>query len=127
MTEVTSHSVIDERPMKPAMWRGFQRKCPNCGEHHLFDGYLKVADECPSCTETLSHHRADDGPAWLTILIVGHLVAPVLIEIIRNPERPLWVRLIAIPLLAGALSIALLQPVKGLWMGIIWANRVPTS
>ena len=34
---------------------------------------------CPVCGEEFHHHRADDGPAYLTILIVGHLMAPVLL------------------------------------------------
>lgn len=117
----------EDRKTALSVRRGVCMRCPNCGSGKLFARYLKPVTACASCGENWSAVRADDGPAWLTILIVGHLVAPVLIEIIRNPERPLWVGLIAIPLLAGALSIALLQPVKGLWMGIIWANRVPTS
>jgi uncharacterized protein (DUF983 family) len=42
----------------------------------MMRGYLKVRDACPVCSEELHHHRADDGPAYLTILIVGHLLAP---------------------------------------------------
>ena len=33
---------------------------------------------CPVCREELHHHKADDGPAYLTILLVGHLMAPLL-------------------------------------------------
>ena len=29
-------TVIDDRPTKPAMLRGFRRKCPNCGQGNLF-------------------------------------------------------------------------------------------
>ncbi len=44
----------------------------------MLRSYLKVRDTCPVCGEALSHQRADDGPAYLTILIVGHLLAPVI-------------------------------------------------
>ncbi len=45
----------------------------------MLRGYLKVRENCPVCGEALHHHRADDGPAYLTILIVGHLMAPLII------------------------------------------------
>lgn len=107
--------------------RGLMMKCPNCGDAKLFRKYLKQVHTCAKCGEDWEAVRADDGPAWLTMLIVGHLVAPFLIEIIRNPGIPLWVGLFGIPVLAGVLCLLLLQPIKGLWMAIIWANRVPTS
>jgi uncharacterized protein (DUF983 family) len=31
---------------------------------------------CSSCVEHFGKIHADDGPAWLTIIIVGHLVVP---------------------------------------------------
>jgi uncharacterized protein (DUF983 family) len=40
----------------------------------LFRRYLKVVDSCAICGEELNHHRADDAPAYITMLIVGHLV-----------------------------------------------------
>ena len=67
------------REVKPALLRGWRRRCPNCGKGPMMKSYLAVRDNCPVCNETLSHHRADDGPAYLTILIVGHLMAPAII------------------------------------------------
>ena len=80
-------NVSDDRPTKPAILRGLRCKCPNCGQGNLFQGYLKIVDSCPSCDEVFVHHRADDGPAYLTILIVGHLLAP-LIHITWTQFRP---------------------------------------
>ena len=68
-----------ERPTRPAMLRGWRRCCPACGQGRLMQGFLKVADHCPACGEELFHQRADDGPAYFTILIVGHLMAPLLL------------------------------------------------
>jgi len=61
----------DQRLTKPAMLRGWKRRCPNCGTGPLFKGYLAVRDDCAVCGQELHHHRADDGPAYLTILVVG--------------------------------------------------------
>ena len=47
----------------------------------MFRAYLKVVDACPVCGEDLSHQRADDAPAYMTMLIVGHfVVAGVLVR-----------------------------------------------
>ena len=67
------------RPTRQSVFRGWRRRCPNCGQGPLMKSYLKVRDTCPVCDEALHHHRADDGPAYLTILIVGHIMAPLLL------------------------------------------------
>lgn len=87
-------------------------------------GYLKVRDNCPVCGEALHHHRADDGPAYLTILIVGHILAPVLLFVYSNwrPE-PL---LLALAFSVGtvALSLYLLPRLKGGMVALQWAKRM---
>jgi uncharacterized protein (DUF983 family) len=74
----------DDRPLREALLRGWRRCCPNCGTGPLLRGYLKVRDTCPVCGEDLHHQRADDGPAYLTILIVGHLMAPAILFLFTN-------------------------------------------
>lgn len=113
-----------DRPAKPAMWRGFKRECPNCGKGHLFNGYLKVADSCEACGQAFHHHRADDGPAYLTILIVGHLMAP-LIHVVFTHFRPdPWVMAIGFTTGCVALCLYLLPRLKGVVIGIQWAKRM---
>lgn len=113
-----------ERASKPAMWRGFCRKCPSCGEGALFDGYLTVNDKCSACGEALHHHRADDGPAYLTILVVGHLLA-VLIHVMWTQFRPdPLVMATVLTVFCVALSLYLLPRLKGLVVAIQWARRM---
>lgn len=50
----------EERPLKPALWRGWCKRCPNCGKGRILYKYLKVRDACPVCGEAIHHHRADD-------------------------------------------------------------------
>jgi len=114
----------DDRALRPALLRGWRRRCPNCGAGPMMRGYLKVRDACPVCGEALHHQRADDGPAYLTILIVGHVLAPVLLFVYSNwrPE-PL---LLAVMLSVGtvALSLYLLPRLKGGLVGLQWAKRM---
>ena len=123
MTDMTAQ-LDDDRPMRPAMLRGWRRRCPACGEGRMFEGYLKVRPACPSCGEDLSHHRADDGPAYLTILIVGHLMAPlIMVAFVEFRPSPL---VLASTFSAGcvALSLYLLPRLKGVIVGIQWAKRM---
>ncbi len=81
MPHAYSDGMLPERPLKPAMLRGALGRCPSCGQGRLFQGYLSVSPACPHCGEELHHQRADDGPAYLTILLVSHLGAPLLLAI----------------------------------------------
>ncbi len=115
---------IDDRPLKTAMLRGWRRKCPNCGVGPMLHGYLKVRETCPECGEALHHHRADDGPAYLTILIVGHIMAPlILIAFTELRPEPLT---LAAAFSAGtvALSLFLLPRLKGALVALQWAKRM---
>ena len=114
----------EDRPLKPALLRGWRRRCPNCGAGPMFRGYLKVRENCPVCGQVLNHHRADDGPAYLTILIVGHLMAP-LILIAYTRFRPDPMVLAAIFSVGTvALSLFLLPRLKGALVALQWSKRM---
>ena len=124
MTSAQTSEPMMERPTKPAMWHGLRRRCPNCGEGHIFKGYLKVVDMCPVCDEDLHHHRADDGPAYLTILIVGHLLA-VMMHFGWSQFRPdPMVFATVLTIVCVALSLYLLPRLKGMIVAIQWARRM---
>lgn len=120
----TQTPPTDDRPLKPALWRGYRRRCPNCGDGALLTGYLKVADRCNVCDQDLSHQRADDGPAYLTILIVGHLMA-ILLHIAFVQFRPEPLVMITIFTLGSvALSLYLLPRLKGMIVAFQWSRRM---
>ena len=66
------------------MKRGFRGRCPRCGEGKLFRAFLKVDDHCSVCGLDFTPHRADDLPAYLVIVIVGHIVVPAALWIETN-------------------------------------------
>jgi uncharacterized protein (DUF983 family) len=118
-------TVEPQRDLGFAMRRGFMERCPNCGQGKLFRSYLKVNPRCPSCSEDLSHQRADDAPPYITMLIVGHvIVAGVLAAEDVFPQSPLWLDALIWLWLTLVLSLALLPRVKGALVGYQWALRM---
>lgn len=113
-----------ERPLGRAFRNGWRRRCPNCGSGPLFKGYLTVRDECSVCREELYHQRADDGPAYLSILIIGHLMAPTLylVYVTWRPEPLVLFTIFAVGCVA--LALYLLPRLKGAMIGFQWARRM---
>jgi uncharacterized protein (DUF983 family) len=124
MRDEMAGMALAERPMGPAMLNGWRRRCPNCGSGPMLRGYLKVRDACPVCGEALHHHRADDGPAYLTILIVGHLMAPLILYVFTTwrPDPLILASIFSVGTVA--LSLWLLPRLKGMIVGIQWAKRM---
>ena len=102
------------------LMRGLTGRCPNCGEGRLFRAFLKVTDHCKTCGEPFRYHRADDFPAYLVIILLGHIVVPVAmwIEIAYSPSY--WLQAaIGLPLIVG-MAIGMLQPLKGAVVALQW-------
>lgn len=113
-----------ERPMMPAAMNGLACKCPQCGEGRLFRGFLKTVDSCSVCGEEMLHHRADDLPPYLAILIVGHLLVGVMIHLDMVWHiSPMTYLMVMVPL-GIILPLMMLQPLKGMVVGIQWAKRM---
>ncbi len=109
-----------------AMLRGLLRKCPQCGIGPMFRTALKLADSCAHCGEKLGHIRADDIPAYFTILVVGHIVVPLLL-VGEAYDLSSAVELgISIPL-AIALVALMLPTFKGAIAGLLWSLRMSSG
>jgi uncharacterized protein (DUF983 family) len=79
-----------------------------------------VADRCDHCGEELFHQRADDFPAYLVMVVVGHLVVPAILAVETAYAPPVWLQLsVWLPVTLFA-SLALLQPTKGAIVGLQW-------
>ncbi|MEW7006894.1 DUF983 domain-containing protein [Lentilitoribacter sp. EG35] len=124
-TEVYQNEVVQfERPLSLAMKRGFKSSCPKCGTGRLFDKYVKVTNQCSNCGEDLHHHRADDLPAYLVVMIIGHIVVAGFMFAEMSYQLAVWQHLLIwIPITAIS-SLLLLQPVKGAVVGLQWALRM---
>jgi uncharacterized protein (DUF983 family) len=125
-TKVWTRETVStgKRDVWTAMKRGFFGRCPRCGQGKLFRAFLKVDDNCSVCGLDFTPHRADDLPAYLVIIIVGHLVVPTALWIEIDFSPPVWLQLaIYLPFTLIA-SLALLQPVKGAVVGLQWALKM---
>ena len=103
-----------------AALRGFRGRCPACGKGKMFRKFLKVNDACPECGEELHHHRADDFPAYLVIVIVGHILVPMILAVETEIVPPMWLSMTLWPTLALGMTLGLLQPVKGAIVAMQW-------
>ena len=116
--------IADDRPLKPAMLRGWRKRCPQCGIGHIFSGYTKVKDNCENCGLELFHQRADDAPPYFTCLIVGHITIPLLLIVEQQFEPPQWLQLsIFLPFAVG-MTLWMLPKIKGALVGLQWAKRM---
>lgn len=121
---MTSFISRAQRSPSTAIKRGLRGRCPCCGQAPVFAGYLKVVERCARCQERLGHIRADDFPPYLTILLVGHIVVPLLLITEQHYELPLWTQMAIWPTVTLALTLLLLRPIKGGVLGLMWALRL---
>ncbi len=111
-------------PLFRSIKRGLAHRCPNCGTGDIYGRYLKVRPTCEACGHELARYPADDGPAYLTILLIGHLiVGPALFFPVVWETPPQ----ISLPIILGVLTIVTLLAlprVKGGWIGLMYALQV---
>lgn len=120
MAEKAGYST-GPRSLQQSLLRGIMMKCPACGVGSIFRRYLKVADHCAHCGETLHHHRADDAPAYFTIVIVGHVIVSLVLAVEMAYHPPLWLHAVIWLPLTILLALAVLAPIKGCLVSLQWA------
>lgn len=115
------HTGRPARSLWNAMWNSFRGKCPKCGEGKLFSSFLKIAPECTHCGAEMHHHRADDLPAYLVVVIVGHVVVGAFMGVEATSTLSTWQHLAIWAPLTVVMAVGLLRPVKGAVVGLQWA------
>ena len=106
-------------PMATAIGRGLLGRCPGCGKCHHFNGFLRVVSECRNCHAPLGLARADDAPPYLTILITGHVIVPLMFMVDRMGEPPSWLMSAIFLPLTFFMALGLLRPIKGGTVGVM--------
>jgi len=113
--------------MQTALVRGALGRCPRCGQGALFRRYLKIVDRCSGCGEPYGHFRTDDAAPWLTILVVGHVVVPIVLmfeqalQLAMGLTLTIWLPVIVL------LTLVLLPRCKGVIAALMWAVKAERS
>src|SRR3546814_13258088 len=93
---------------------------PRCGEARLFARCRKPGARCARCDQDWTHQQADDFPAYVSIFVTGHLMAPVIIGL-TNDEGLSTMGLVSMILpLTLLLTVGLIQPAKGANIELQW-------
>ncbi len=103
-----------------AVGRGICGKCPRCDATRLFARFLKPVERCSACGQNWALHGADDFPPYVSILLTGHIMAPIIIALGQTPSLPTWAMMVIVVVLALTLLIGLLQPAKGGIIAMQW-------
>ena len=111
-----------ERSASPVLC-AIRGRCPRCGKGGLFRGFLAIVDHCGTCRLSFVGHDAADGPAVFIMFITGTVAAggALWLELAKAP--PIWVHAIVWPPVVIGLSLALLRPFKGAFIGLQYKYR----
>ncbi len=92
------------RPGPPRL-RMLRRRCPRCGDRHIWNGWVTPVDRCPSCQLDFGRH------GWLAAVWVNTLVTNFVVlawiaagMIATRAETAWWV-------MTGGLTLALVVPI----------------
>lgn len=89
----------------------------------MFRGFLDVVEECPVCGLKYDFTDSGDGPAVFIILIVGFVVVGLALVVEVMWSWPYWLHAVVwVPLVLG-LSIGLLRPLKGWFIGVQYRHK----
>ncbi len=104
--------------------RGLLRRCPQCGHGALYRRYLKPVDACSACHEALGFIRADDMPAYVTIVVVGHILVPLAVITEKLYQWPVWLHLSLWLPLTVIMTLTFLPAIKGATLGLMWKLKL---
>jgi uncharacterized protein (DUF983 family) len=117
---VPNTAILLPESYRFAALRGLRGHCPRCDRTRLFRAWLKPVDRCAACAQDWSLQRADDFPAYISIFVTGHLMAPLVIMLIGDLGLSAWATLAIVLPLACVLMLGLLQPAKGAVLATMW-------
>lgn len=112
----------DEHSIWLGVRRGLAKRCPACGQGHLFSRFLKVSARCDHCAADNTIYPSDDFPPYLTILIAGHLLVPLIFMVERSYEPALWLQAAIWSPITLLVCMTLLPVMKGATVGLCWAT-----
>ncbi len=89
----------------------------------MFSGFLTVAPTCGICGLDFHFTDSGDGPAVFIILIVGFIVVGLALTVEVLWHWPYWLHAIVWGPLVIGLSLGLLRPLKGWFIGVQYRHK----
>ncbi|MCD8497616.1 MAG: DUF983 domain-containing protein [Alphaproteobacteria bacterium] len=104
---------------------GWKCLCPRCKEASLYaPGFtLDVRKECPNCHLRFDKSDSADGPAVFLVFILGFLLVPIALWVEYAFHWPVWVHAVVWGILALALTIGTLRPLKAYIIALQFKHR----
>ena len=109
------------------MKRGLLQRCPMCGIGKIFQQYLKQVSHCSHCHENIGRIQADDGPAWVVMLVVGLIMMPLVLLFDALMTWSMWGNVGIWCILSLFLTLALLPPIKGAFIAVLMHQSEPPT
>jgi len=85
---------------------------------------VKVHEICAACKTPLDVHTADDAPAWITLVIVLHVVGPLVMISTMDWQWSMWTISIVWPVVTVILCLIVLPISKGGLIGYQWSQKL---
>ncbi|MBN8530394.1 MAG: DUF983 domain-containing protein [Alphaproteobacteria bacterium] len=99
-------------------------RCPSCGNGRLFEGFLKVRDECGVCRFVLKDYERGDGPAFFAMLAVSILAVLIAVGLEIWFEPPIWLHLLIETPVVLAGTVLGLRSAKAALIAIQYKHKV---
>jgi uncharacterized protein (DUF983 family) len=126
-----SRSEPDTTPKKTGvlLWRAVRKRCPNCGQPNVFEGYFTLKQRCPRCGILLERGEGDYFLGAYTLNLIGVeaiLTAAFVIVMVATWPNPPWNAL-----QYGGAALAVVVPIfcypftKTLWLALDLIFRPP--
>ncbi len=100
-------------------------KCPKCQSGGLYrSGFtMTLREQCPVCGLNLSQNDTGDGPAVFMIFVLGALLVPLALLLEWAASPPLWVHAVLWGIVALALTLGALRPLKAYIVALQYKHR----
>jgi len=115
--------AVPEASGARALWRGFRKRCPRCGERRIFDGWFRLRSVCPRCSLRFEEEQGGFLGAMTInygLAFAAWLVVLTAVLVVTAPDVP-------VPELIGMSVVVLgLVPLwsyprsKTIWAAIEW-------
>ena len=105
------------------MQTGLAGKCPRCGRGDLFQGFLGLKPQCPSCGLDYTIADAGDGPAVFVIFITGFVSVAFAFILRFGLEVPAGLVILLAIGLTVILTALLLRPMKAVLFAMQYRNK----